>query len=299
MEKMLKGVVLPIPTPLDENEDIDVKGLARLIDYVISNGVDGIFILGTMGEFASISESQKINLVKHTVNEVRGRVKVFCNVGDCGTRRTIENANYLKDFDIDCYVVLLPFYFAQRTQDENRIYLETLINSVDKPVIFYENPVMTGRELNYEEFEWLKNQKNCVGIKDSTGKIEKIQKLVGICSERNDFGVLTGAGELAPECMKAGGDGFVPGLGSVIPGICADLYKMGLVEKWEECEKLRDKYIKVRRIYKDNMNLWPGAQKTALKLMGIMDDYVTSPHKRLNEEERDYVKQILLDEGII
>ena len=299
MKKVLQGVVVPAVTPLDDQEHIDIQSLSNLIERLVTHGVDGIFILGTMGEFAAITDSERTVLVENTVKITNGRMKVFCGVGDCGTKRVVENAFQVQKWGIDALVPLLPYYYPQRRPGENRKFLSEFIKGVNKPVVFYENIIMTRRELSYDDFEWVKNQPEIIGLKDSSGDISKFERLTGIFSDRKDFGILTGTGEQALECLMAGGHGIVPGLGSLVPGLCVEIYRAGMEGRWKECKELQDRYVSLTRIYGPKREYWPGAQKTALKFLGIMDDNVASPYFRLNDEERKFVKEILIEEGII
>lgn len=299
MEKLVSGVVVPVHTPFDRDENIDLEGLERLIEHLVKNKIKSIFILSSVGEFARITESHKDALVKYSVKFAKGRLKIFCGVSDAGTKRVIENMKRLSKYDICAYATMLPYFYPQRRQEENLEFLKQVIKNADKPVVYYNNPGLTGRELTPEEYRWMKEQKEIVGIKDSSGKLDIFKSLVEIFSDRKDFGLLTGAGDQAYESLKLGGDGITPGLGTIIPGLCVDLYACAKSGDWDKCKLLQEKYTQISKKINGDFVYWPGTQKNALKWLGIMDDYTASPHLPITEEKSEYIRQVLVEYGIV
>jgi 4-hydroxy-tetrahydrodipicolinate synthase len=302
--KLLSGIIPPVPTPLTADEQVDPAGVSNLVDYLITAGVHGIFVLGTMGEFASLEEDEKERLVALTVQAVRKRVPVFAGVGDTGTRRAAAAVRRLARYDVDAITVLLPFYFMERREEEHRLFLTEILRVARAPVVFYENPHTTKRTFSMDDFRWLGTQRQVIGIKDSSSNLPRMKDLIAIYRERAEFGIVTGAMEDIEEATKLGADGAIPGIGALVPDLCLRMYRSSVAGDWDHLRQLRGKYLSVMQIYQDrpegnSRRLWPGALKTALKCLGIMDDHVASPHLRLSAEEAAHVRRVLVAEGVL
>jgi len=131
--------------------------------------VDGVFVLGSSGEFALLEDTMRAELINRTVERVEGRRPVYVGVGDTGTRRTIANARRASRAGVDALVVCGPFYYPVTDQGALRAHFEAVADAVDRPVLLYNIPENTVSALTPDSVVALAMHPNIVGIKDSGG----------------------------------------------------------------------------------------------------------------------------------
>ena len=107
----IKGVMVPVLTPLTPNEDVDVKSLVRLVNYLIENGVHGIWAAGTNGEFASLTDKQQVICIKTIVDAASGRVPIIGNISAASTKSTIEIGKAVHEINLDGIAATPPYYY--------------------------------------------------------------------------------------------------------------------------------------------------------------------------------------------
>src|SRR5947209_2390286 len=120
----LKGIIVPVGTPLDSEERIDETGLRRLTRYLVDSGVHGLLANGTMGGFAHLEKSELVRALEIILEEVRGRVPVIANVGETGTKRAIQTAREFEVLRPDYLAILSPYYFLMTQQELKDFFQE-------------------------------------------------------------------------------------------------------------------------------------------------------------------------------
>ena len=142
MKKPLNGIIPPLVTPLLNNDTLDIEGLDKLIEHIIKGGVHGIFILGTTGEFASLSYIIRKELIKHTCKIVNRRVPVLVGISDSAFSESLNLAGSAADSGADAVVLTPPYYFAPG-QPELLEYLKRIMVKMPLPLFIYNMPVHT------------------------------------------------------------------------------------------------------------------------------------------------------------
>jgi len=145
----LKGIVVPIITPLTEDERVDEKGLRKLIGHVLGGGVHGIFVMGTSGEFARLDLSEWKAAVEVAINEVRRRVPVYVGISDAGYRLVKKKADLAQSMNADVVVATPPYYFPVR-QGEIYTFYKELASNISSPLMLYNIPSTTGVSIELE-----------------------------------------------------------------------------------------------------------------------------------------------------
>lgn len=181
---MYKGIITPILTPFhrDEEQSINYDAASDLIEYVISHGVAGIFVLGSNGEFHVIDKEEKIEFTKRVVEMVDHRVPVFAGPGACSTQETVQMAVEMEKAGVDALSVIAP-YFIQPSQQELYEHFETVARSVHVPVILYNIPRLSGVNISREVFEQLSLLDNIAGIKDSSRDLDNLQGYIEVAKK--------------------------------------------------------------------------------------------------------------------
>lgn len=295
----LKGVIPPLATPVDENEKIDEAGLRRLIDYVIAGGVHSIFVLGSMGEFDTLPYPERRRTIEVAIDAAGGRVPVVAGIGDTGTAKVIQNGLEAREAGADGAVVITPFGVRLASQEAIIDFYKEVADAVEFPLIIYDNPRRTQNEIELDTLLCLAEDERIIAVKDSTGDFRRFMRLIHAASGREDFKIFQGDEQVLDASMLIGADGFVPGIGSLTPGICVDLYKAGLNGDKQKAFSLQMKLHRIFAIYGPGYRKAIQGMKCALSLLGICGKTCLRPRLGLSPDEEKAVKQVLEEEGII
>ena len=291
MDLPLKGIIPPMITPLTEDGKLDIEGLERLVEHLISGGVHGIFILGTNGEGPSLTYALRKELIINSCKFVDHRVPVLVGITDTSFEGSLEVAQYAKEAGADAVVVAPPYYFPV-SQKEMTEYLENLIPKLPLPVMMYNMPSHTKLHLSLDTVKRAK-ELGAIGIKDSSGDMAYFYSLIEEFKDSPEFSIITGTELFIPESIINGGHGAVAGGANFFPRLYVDLYEASLSNDKEAIAKLRKKVIKVYdTIYSvgQHTSRFTKGTKTALAVMGICNDYMAQPLRKFKPTEREKIK---------
>ncbi|MYS22432.1 4-hydroxy-tetrahydrodipicolinate synthase [Streptomyces sp. DvalAA-14] len=212
---MFHGVVPPLCTPLTEDGEVDTRSLERLTAFQLDAGVHGLFVGGSTGEAAQLTDRERDTALRTVVATAAGQVPVLAGAIDTGTRRVLEHARRAQALGAAAVVVTAPFYVGVGAA-EVRAHYELLHAALDLPLVAYDIPANVGYKLPSDLVAELAQQKVIVAVKDSSGDLAGFQRVVdGAAASGLDC--LTGSETLADLAMARGADGIVPGLGNVDP----------------------------------------------------------------------------------
>jgi 4-hydroxy-tetrahydrodipicolinate synthase len=291
-ENMEKGVVVALITPLNQDEGIDACSLDGLIEWVLSGGVNGIFLGGTIGEGPALRDSVRRMLFTEAVRRVRGRVPVLANVSDTGTLRAVDQARAAAEAGVDVLVVTARFGYPQRNRDETIRHVEAVASCASVPVWFYENPQTTHVTSTFETIHEVVSLHNVTGLKFSSPDRELFTRCV---REFPAMPVMNGNVSEIAYSGSIGAWGVVSGMGSLFPGLCARTFRAAAEGRTDEAARLQAAISDAYAIYggKD-WPLWPAAQKHALMRRGVIRTaVVTAPFKPLTAEDADMVDRVM------
>jgi dihydrodipicolinate synthase/N-acetylneuraminate lyase len=179
----LHGIIPPILTPVTEGGSIDLASLRRLIEFQIGEGVHGIWVLGTTGEFASFTRRERAEAIEAAVDQARGRVPVVANISDAGTRLAIENARDAAAAGADAIALLPPYYYVNE-QDELLEHFRALRAAVDLPLLAYNIPQNVKAKFGVETILKLGAEGAIVGLKDSQNDLDWFRQVMTGARER-------------------------------------------------------------------------------------------------------------------
>jgi 4-hydroxy-tetrahydrodipicolinate synthase len=209
-------------TPLTAAGDVDQEGLAAHVDRLIAAGVNGLFVLGTSGEGPLLGSVHCRQVIRAAVEASAGRVPVLAGALEPSAVRAIEAALVAAECGANAVVATTPYYF-EADDSGIRDHLLRVADNSPLPVVLYNIPSKTHHILTTETVADLANHPNVTGIKDSHGDWAAFERLLAL--RRADFTVLQGAEHLSARSMLAGGDGLVPGLSNVAPGLFAAIIR--------------------------------------------------------------------------
>jgi 2-dehydro-3-deoxy-D-pentonate aldolase len=290
MELPLKGIIPPLVTPLTDINTLDIRGLEKLIEHVISGGVQGIFILGTTGEATSLSYELRKELIKRTSENVNHRIPVMAGITDTSVKGSLDIAEYSAEMGIDS-VVIAPPYYVPISQEEMREYLEIIVPKIQLPFLMYNMPGCTKMHMSLETIKKSK-ELGSIGIKDSSGDMSYLFSLIREFKDSPEFSIMTGTELFLPDTILHGGHGAVAGGANLFPGLFVDLYNASLERDLGRIAVLRDLVFEIdNTIYnvgKHKSRIIKGI-KCALSVMNICNDYVALPLGKFKEEERKII----------
>ncbi|WP_283680986.1 dihydrodipicolinate synthase family protein [Parablautia sp. Marseille-Q6255] len=249
-KRLLEGLITPIMTPFnrDENQSINYEETKHLVDYVIENGVDGIFVLGSNGEFTVVNKKEKIEFTKKVIEFVDERVPVYAGPGCCSTYETVQTAREMEKLGVSALSVISP-YFVKLTDSELYEHFKTVAESVNVPVILYNIPRMTGNPISKEVFRKLATVKNIAGIKDSSRDLDNLKNYIEV-AKAHDLKVLVGSDGIIMEGYKMGASGAIAGMSNVIPKVMANLFKALYEGNDEAASKYQEEVNYIRAVNK-------------------------------------------------
>ncbi len=220
----MKGVVVPIITPIDEEERIDEARFRSQIDYCISGGVSGILVFGSNGEFYMVEEDEMERGLRIAVSQSGGRVPVYFGIGAISTKKCVRLAKMAVQNGADAISILQPM-FLKPTEEELFNHFKTIAQAVpDTPVLIYNNPGRTGYTLSGNLVERLAHEvDNIVGMKDTSGDMTQTAEFI----RRNrdvGFKVFGGKDTLLYASLAHGAVGGVCTAANFMPELITDIY---------------------------------------------------------------------------
>jgi len=280
-QRRFYGVVPPTVTALNADESLDRAGMARLVDYQINGGVDGIFVLGTNGEGPCLRDAVRREVCEVAVEAARGRVPVIAGVLQPSTARIIDDMALLADTGIAAFVATSPFYFGGYNADELVSHYRRLADATDLPILIYNIPQNTKVPITADAVLKIAEDPRIAGIKDSSGNWAEVQRLI-LERPREDFVILQGNQQMAAISLVLGADGLVPGFANVHPRLMSDLYvavKRGTVAEAFGIQKQVDAFLRIR-----GRATLHGTKLLAAHL-GLIEPHVTAPLPRMTPDE--------------
>ncbi len=292
----LKGVIPPIVTPVDENENVDEAGLKKVIDYVIGGGVHGVFVLGSNGEFYAFDSENQRRAVEITVNHVKGRVPVYAGASAITTKGCIKSAQMAEEAGADAITVLTPM-FIKPNEKELYNHYEAIAKSTSLPVLLYNNPEKTTNNISVSLLQKLAKIDNIIGIKNTSLDFAQTVEFIRVTKDIKNFKVLSGSDYFIYATLAYGGAGCVAGTANVAPGLVVDIYNKYIAGDHEGALEAQFKLLPLRNAY--NYGTFPVVMKDCMNLMGIEIGNPVKPVERCDEETLERIKKILSEMGLI
>lgn len=292
---MIKGIISPVITPLESNNELDIEGLERLVDHILSGGVHGLFILGTTGEGPSLSYNLRYEVIEQVCSQVEGRVPVLVGVTDTSLTESIQLSK--KAADVGAYaVVAAPPYYFSTNQSELIGYFQSMADESSLPMFLYNMPSHTKVHFEPETVRILAEHPNIAGFKDSSGDLIFFQNVVRLLQDNPEFSLFVGPEEMLMQTMLSGGHGGVNGGANMFPKLYVSMYEAALEKDFERMFSLQEKILQISScLYTvgDSPARYLQGLKCALSLMGICSDTLALPYRSFGDEERKTIEKSL------
>ncbi len=301
LPRPLRGVIPPMITPLEGRDRLSVEGLERLIEHILSAGVNGLFILGTTGEAPALSYRTRREVVERTCGQVAGRVPVIVGITDTAFEESLGLARHAQASGAQAVVVSAPYYFPA-AQSELIHYIENLAAELPLPAFLYNAPTNTHHFFEPRSVQRIADLPNVVGLKDSSANMIYFHAVQELLSDRPDFTRLVGPEELMAEAVLLGGHGGMCGGANFFPQLYVDLYRAAAGKDLERVRALHKRVMQISttiyRVAKEDSSYLRGL-KCAVSLAGICGDFMAEPFHPFGSEERQQVQKYMTELGLL
>jgi 4-hydroxy-tetrahydrodipicolinate synthase len=282
---MFQGSFVAIVTPF-RNEAVDFETLAKLIEFQIENGTDGIIPCGTTGESATLSHEEHDQVVEFVVRKVNRRIKVIAGAGSNSFREALRLTRHAQEVGADGALVITPYY-NKPTQRGMLEHFGRLAKETEIPLVLYNVPARTGVCLDPQIVAQLAKVPRIVAIKEATGSVDQVNQILDLC----DITVLSGDDMLTFPIMAVGGKGVISVAANVLPREVSRMVHAALEGRWDEGRKIHFQLYKLFKAMFIETNPIPA--KTALALMGKISEEFRLPLCSMEEGNRARLIKVL------
>ncbi|MFP4248220.1 MAG: dihydrodipicolinate synthase family protein [Armatimonadota bacterium] len=295
----IRGIVPPVTTPLTENDAVDREGVARLIDWFIDAGCVGIFAIGSSGEGPSLTREMRYEMVDACADALGGRIPLLAGVSSPSYKESVMQAEQVAELGADAIVATCPYYFFYG-QSQLRDYFEALTEASPLPLVIYDIPARSDNDLEVHTVLELADNDRIIGIKDSTGNIERGVNIVNALEGREDFTIMQGSEQLLGMAALMGYHGAVMGMANACPKLFVALLEAGRAGDVQKTRELQETvnnafpYFFAAEPGTRNIGSIVGAMKTAQELQGLIDRRLLFPARQVTDEDVSRIK-VLLD----
>lgn len=292
--------ITPVVTAFDENGNIDHQANKNIYDFLIEGGMDGILIMGSTGEFFSMSIEQKKELIQLAVKYINKRVDVFVGTGGMSVDETIELSNYAYDIGADAVVIISPYYFPL-SRESVELFYDKIAERTEADIYIYNFPDRTGHDITPEiALSLVRKHENIVGYKDTITEMGHTRAVIDlVCRAFPEFKVYAAFDENFVHNVLSGGAGAMGGISNFAPEICAQWVKAFNEQDFEKVSEIQ-KVINGMMVFYDLASPFIPITKKAMQLRGVeMKDYSLSPLIQANEEQTKKVVALMKRANLI
>lgn len=280
------GAAVAIITPFKENLEVDYEELGKLIDFQIENGTDCIVICGTTGESATMTHEEHLECIRYCIEYVNKRVPVIAGTGSNCTDTAVYLSKEAQKYGADGLLVVTPYY-NKATQKGLVEHFKAVAEAVDIPIVMYNVPSRTGCNILPETAVKLaKEVDNIVGIKEASGNISQVAKLMSLAEGKLDL--YSGNDDQIVPIMSLGGKGVISVLSNVLPRETHDIVASYLEGDVRKSAELQLKYMNLIDALFCEVN--PIPIKKAMNLIGFNAGSLRRP---LTEMEPENVQKLV------
>lgn len=289
---VFSGACTALITPFNEN-GIDYERLRKNINFQYENGVSAITVCGTTGENATINNHEYEELVRYTVREVNGKMKVIVGVGGNNTLNVLRKAEDAQFLGADAILMVTPYY-NKTTQTGLIEHFSYVADRVDIPMILYNVPSRTGIGIELNTYKILSEHPNINGVKEASGNIALAGNINAECA--NSLNIWSGNDDNTVGMMAVGAHGVISVASNIIPAVIVKLCSLCNSNDYKGANELYAKYSKLFSVLFSETN--PIPVKTAMKLLDIDSGLMRLPLTNMSEENLVKMRTVMRDVGL-
>ncbi|MGN0587328.1 MAG: 4-hydroxy-tetrahydrodipicolinate synthase [Oscillospiraceae bacterium] len=288
------GAGVAIVTPMFPDGSIDFEGLGENIEYQIANGTDAIIICGTTGESATMTDEEHVECIRYCIEKVNKRVPVIAGTGSNDTKYAVDLSKEAERLGADALLVVTPYY--NKTSQRGLIaHFTAIADSVNIPIILYNVPSRTGVNITLDTYSVLAKHKNIVAVKEASGNISAIAKIIEKCGD--DLDVYSGNDDQIVPIMSLGGKGVISVLSNVLPRETHQIAQYCLDNDFASAAALQLKYLDLANNLFIDVN--PIPVKEAMNILGMKSGECRLPLVKMEQSKIDALTASLKNAGLI
>jgi len=286
MMQVLNGSLVALVTPMISGGGIDFDALNKLIDWHIQEGTNGIVSVGTTGESATVNFEEHIEVIKHTISYVDGRLPVIAGTGANSTLEALDLTKEAKMIGADYALIVTPYYNKPSQKGLIEHYTK-IADSVDMPQILYNVPSRTACDLLPASSEILSKHKNIVGIKEAVNDEERIKDLIKISLSNDSFKIYSGDDPSFLKMLRVGGHGVISVAANVVPKSISSIYTFYQNNEVEKAEEINNKLSNLYDLLFIQSN--PIPVKWMMYKMGLIQNSLRLPLVELDKKYQEII----------
>ena len=286
---IFEGSGVALVTPFKENGEVDFDKMKELVEFHIANGTDAIIVCGTTGEASTLSHEEHLACIKACVEYVDHRIPVIAGAGSNCTGTAIYLSTEAESYGVDGLLLVTPYY-NKATQKGLIAHYTAVANSVTLPIIMYNVPSRTGTNIQPETAVYLaKNVKNIVAIKEATGNLSQVARLVSLADGCLD--VYSGNDDQILPILSLGGQGVISVLSNINPSLTLDITNSFFAGNLADSLKYQLKALPIINALFEETN--PIPVKEALNLLGFNFGEPRLPLIKCSDNLRNKLKALI------
>lgn len=288
------GAGIAIVTPFYDDGSINYDRLGEMIDHQIENHTDAIIICGTTGEASTMTDDEHLECIKFAVKRTAGRVPVIAGTGSNDTKYAVELSKEAEAAGADALLLVTPYY-NKTTQKGLILHFNTIADAVNIPIILYNIPGRTGMNMEVSTVKELAKHKNIVALKEASGNISYVAKLIAECGDNID--IYSGNDDMIVPVMSLGGKGVISVLSHILPKETHDMVQLCLDNDFAKATEMQIKYLDLINALFIEVN--PIPVKEALNMTGWNVGPCRLPLCEMSEEHKSALRAALAKHGLI
>lgn len=291
----MKGIYAPVATPFRDGK-IAYDWLDENLDFLLSSKLEGIVVMGSNGEFVSLTEAEKLEMIRFCCKKIAGKKRVMVGIGSNCIEETLHLADESAAQRADAVLVVTPYYYKNAMNDSALEHYYTEIAEISPlPVAIYNMPANTGVNTSAGLLSKLSYHSNIVGVKDTSGNIVQIAETIRDADK--NFSVFAGNWAFFLPSLFLGAKGATLALANIVPNECVSLMEFFEQQKHEEARSLQFKLMALNAAITSKYGI--GGLKTAMDMIGLNGGAPRHPLYKPGDAPRKEIKQILLDASVI
>ena len=285
---MFTGAITALVTPMQEDDEIDIPCLKKLVQRQLKSGIQGLVVNGTTGEAPVLTKNEQQEMLETVVKEVNHKIPVIAGTGSNSTAMTIESTKIAAELGADACLIVTPYY-NRPTQEGLYAHYKKIADTVSVPLILYNVPGRTGCDLLPATIKKLSDIANIVAHKECVLTLSRIEALVENCQDRIDL--FSGNDEEALGAMLLGFKGIISVAANIVPESLVKLCKLALLSDKTAARQLNRRLTPLLEALFTEPN--PVPCKWLLKEMGLIPGGIRLPLTPLSEKYHERLKAVL------
>ncbi|HCC37550.1 MAG TPA: 4-hydroxy-tetrahydrodipicolinate synthase [Treponema sp.] len=296
MTAQFRGAYTALITPMNESGEVDYEGFRRLVDFQITEGIDGIVPLGTTGETPTLDEDEEEKLIKVAVEETRGRVPIIVGAGSNDTRHMVMYVERAKKMGADAALVVTPYY--NKPNDDGLIRHFQAAAQTGLPIVVYNIASRTGRNIPASLMEKISRIPGIAAVKESSGDLNQMGDIIRDTAlprraEGKYFSVLSGDDSFNLALTAMGGDGVISVISNLLPAKVKALTRAGLEGRFDEARAIHYELLPFMKAAFVETN--PVPIKLAMTWAGLPAGPARLPLGKLSEASEATLKKAMAE----